>query len=96
MFPVKTLLHPTDLTDASRHAFDLACQIAKDRGARIVILHVVPPSSQHSAEVAIGNPLAGFREMARDVTVDTRIEKGDPASVILRVAEETRCERVAR
>src|SRR5262249_8593069 len=46
MFPVKTLLHPTDLTDASRHAFDVACQIAKDRGARIVILHVVPPSNQ--------------------------------------------------
>ena len=36
MLPVKTLLHPTDLTEASRHAFDLVCQIARDRGARVV------------------------------------------------------------
>jgi nucleotide-binding universal stress UspA family protein len=94
MLPVKTLLHPTDLTEASRQAFDLACQIARDRGARVVALHVVPPPNPHATEVAIGNPLAGFREIAPDLTIDTRVEKGDPADVILRTAEEVKCDLI--
>ena len=92
MLSVKTLLHPTDLSDASRHAFDIACQIARDRGARIVLLHVVPPANRHSTEVVIGDPLAGFLEIAPDLPIDTRVEKGDPAEVILRTAEEVKCD----
>lgn len=92
MLPIKTVLHPTDLTKASRRAFELACQIARDRGARIVVLHVAPPPSPFSAEVVVGNPLAGLREIAPDVAIDTRVEKGDPARVILRVAEEIQCD----
>jgi nucleotide-binding universal stress UspA family protein len=94
MLPVKTLLHPTDLTEASRHAFDLACQIARDRGARVVLLHVVPPPNRHTTEVVIGDPLAGFREIAPDVPIDTRVEKGDPAGVILRTTEELKCDLI--
>ena len=94
MLPVKTLMHPTDLTEASRHAFDLACEIARDRGARIVVVHVVPPANLRRAEVVIGNPLSGFREIAGDVSIDTRIEKGDPTSVILRMAEELKCDLI--
>lgn len=94
MLQVKTLLHPTDLTEASRNAFDLACQIARDRGARIVALHVVPPPNQHSAELVIGDPLAGLHELAPDVPIDTRIEKGDPAKVILRTAQEIKCDLI--
>ena len=92
MVPVKTVLHPTDLTTASRRAFDLAWQIARDRGARIVALHIVPPANRNAAEVVIGNPLAGFHEIAPEVTIETRIERGDPAGVILRVAEEIKCD----
>jgi nucleotide-binding universal stress UspA family protein len=94
MFAVKTLLHPTDLTPASRYAFDLACQIARDRGARVVALHVVPPPNRHHAEVVVGNPLAGLREIAPDVPIDTRVEKGDPAGVILRTAKEMKCDLI--
>ena len=94
MLPVKTLLHPTDLTDASRYAFDLACEIARARGARVVALHVVPPPNRHSTEVVVGNPLAGYRETAPDVPIDTRVEKGDPAGVILRTAEEMKCDLI--
>ena len=92
MLQIKTLLHPTDLSEASRHAFDLACQIARDRGARVVVLHVVPPPNRHSTEVVVGNPLAGFREIAPDLPIDTRVEKGDPADVILRTAVEVKCD----
>jgi nucleotide-binding universal stress UspA family protein len=94
MLAVKTLLYPTDFTLASRHAFDLACQIARDRGARVVALHVVPPPNRHQAEVVVGNPLAGLHEIASDVPMDTRVEKGDPAGVILRTAEEMKCDLI--
>jgi nucleotide-binding universal stress UspA family protein len=94
MLAVKTLLHPTDFTQASRYAFDLACQIARDRGARVVALHVVPPPNRHSSEVVVGNPLAGLHEIAPDVPMDTRVEKGDPAGVILRTAEEMKCDLI--
>jgi universal stress protein A len=94
MLTIKTLLHPTDLTDASRHAFDMACDIARARSARVVVLHVVPPPNPHVAEVAIGNPLAGLREIAPDLPIDTRVEKGDPVGVILRTAEETKCDLI--
>jgi nucleotide-binding universal stress UspA family protein len=94
MLPVKTLLHPTDFTQASRYAFDLACQIARDRGARVVALHVVPPPHRNFSEMVIGNPLAGLHELAPDVPIDTRVENGDPADVILRTAEETKCDLI--
>jgi nucleotide-binding universal stress UspA family protein len=94
MLAVKNLLYPTDFTLASRHAFDLACQIARDRGARVVALHVVPPPNRHSSEVVVGNPLAGLHEIAPDVPIDTRVEKGDPAGVILRTAEEMKCDLI--
>lgn len=94
MLQIRTILHPTDLNEPSRHAFDVACDVAKDRGARIVLLHVIPPSTWHSGEVAIGDPLAGVREMAPKVPIETRVEKGDPADVILRVAGEIKSDLI--
>jgi len=42
MLPVKTILHPTDFSETSAHAFPLACALARDHGARLVVLHVAP------------------------------------------------------
>jgi nucleotide-binding universal stress UspA family protein len=44
--------------------------------------------------MVIGDPLAGFREIAPDVAIDTRVEKGDPAGVILRTAAEMKCDLI--
>ena len=38
-----TILHPTDYSAASRQAFELACRIARDRGSRLVVMHVAEP-----------------------------------------------------
>jgi nucleotide-binding universal stress UspA family protein len=94
MLPIKTLLHPTDFTEASGHAFDVACQIVRGRGARVVVLHVVPPPNRYSTEVVSGDPLAGIRESAPDVPIDTRVEKGEPVDVILRIAKEMKCDMI--
>ena len=93
MLLVTIVLHPTDLSEPARHTFDLACQIARSYGARVVVLHVVS-RKQHLAGAVIGDPLAGFHEIAPDVPVETRVETGDPASVILRVAKETKCDLI--
>ena len=39
---IKTILHPTDFSRQSEYALGLACGLARDHGARLVLLHVVP------------------------------------------------------
>jgi nucleotide-binding universal stress UspA family protein len=52
MTPIRTILHPTDFSVYSQWAFRLAVAIARDEGAGLVVLHVVPDS------VSIGEPKA--------------------------------------
>jgi nucleotide-binding universal stress UspA family protein len=42
MLPIQTILHPTDFTDNSNYAFQMACALARDYGAKLVVLHVYP------------------------------------------------------
>ena len=39
---IRTILHPTDYSDHAECAFRLACSLARDHDARLVILHVAP------------------------------------------------------
>jgi nucleotide-binding universal stress UspA family protein len=39
---IKTVLHPTDFTPSAMAALTLACAVARDQKARLLILHVVP------------------------------------------------------
>jgi len=40
MLPIKTILHPTDFSPGAAHAYHLACSLARDYGARLIIMHV--------------------------------------------------------
>jgi nucleotide-binding universal stress UspA family protein len=40
MLQVGTILHPTDFSENSKTALSVACALARDYGARLVILHV--------------------------------------------------------
>lgn len=42
MSAIKTILYATDFSERSRAVFPLACSLARDQDARLVILHVVP------------------------------------------------------
>ncbi len=42
MNAIRTILVPTDLSEKTREVFGLACSIARDHGARVVALHVLP------------------------------------------------------
>src|SRR5262252_8968738 len=42
MLPIRTIVHPTDFTEPSHYAFQMACALARDYGAKVVVLHVYP------------------------------------------------------
>ena len=43
MLPIRTILFPTDFSERSACAFPLACALARDYGAKLVLVHVVVP-----------------------------------------------------
>ena len=102
MLAIKTILHPTDFSWRSEDALKLACALARDYGARLILLHVKEMPSVQFGELGPnlpepGNCMESLRATLRELPVDDltideterRIEEGDPADVIVRVASET-------
>jgi nucleotide-binding universal stress UspA family protein len=105
MLAVRTILHPTDFSGPSRSALGLAWALARDYGARLIVVHVVAPPVVVSAEgVAPLNPdefrAAAREELGRlavpcaDVPVERRLEEGDAAAEILRAARESNADLI--
>jgi nucleotide-binding universal stress UspA family protein len=97
MFPIHTILHPTDFSDYSRGAFELACALARDYGAKLVVLHVNRPPAVYAPDgIVIGAPveepyelrakLAQLRPDDPRVTTEYKLLDGEPADQILRAA----------
>jgi len=106
MLALHTLLHPTDFSEPSRYAFGVACALARDYGARLVALHVVaaPPVVYGDGIVVAPDPealraaaqaqLAGLQVPHANVRTEHRLEEGDAAKVILRVAQEIHADMI--
>ena len=98
MLPIHTILFPTDLSENAQQAFPLACSLARDCGARIVVLYVMLPplgpdvleARRHPDEYYDGPRQALHQVHAPDqnVRVEHRLEEGDASKVILEVAQE--------
>jgi nucleotide-binding universal stress UspA family protein len=98
MLPIKTILHPTDFSEVSEAALRLARALARDYKGRLVILHVVPPPLSHGEVVARRQGDGYHEDLWRmldrmppedtAVSVERRLEDGDPVETILRVAQE--------
>jgi nucleotide-binding universal stress UspA family protein len=98
MLTIRTILHPTDFSERSGYAFGLACSLARDLGARLIVLHVVHAS--------LAAEKRGFGEdLSEDLNrmeipdlkppVERRLEEGDPATEICRVAKQAGYELIA-
>ncbi len=56
---IKTILHPTDGSESARKALEFACELATDKKARLLILHVqrrhgserIPPELEQFSEI---------------------------------------------
>jgi nucleotide-binding universal stress UspA family protein len=101
MLVIRTILHPTDFSERSATAFHLACSLARDHHACLLVLHVYPPPASHGEAVARRQP-NGHEGVLREelrriqppdpkVAVEHRLEEGEAADQILRVARESGC-----
>ena len=99
---IQTILHPTDLSETSKAAFQLACALARDYSAELLILHVYPPpfngadavDRDRTDDVETDLFDAIHNSMPPDPTISMiyRIEEGSPTEVILDVAQ--RCDLI--
>jgi nucleotide-binding universal stress UspA family protein len=100
MLPLGTILHPTDFSENSEFAFRVACALARDYNARLVLLHVmqppmviyaggpVPAETWPSIE-EVKEKLRKLEGQSHHVRVESQVMEGDPVDMILRAAEET-------
>jgi nucleotide-binding universal stress UspA family protein len=100
MMKIRTILLPTDFSEPSAHARDLAGAIARDYCARLIVLHVKPPPvavsgvmtpepldpPEHAAELR--RQLDAWRPAGPSVLVEHVMLVGDEATEIIRLAED--------
>lgn len=103
MLSFHTILHPTDLSEDSRAALDLACSLARNHGARLVVLGVYPPPVNGAEAVDRERDdsletdlLAQLHRLNIDpsIPVEYMVEEGRPADLILYVAEEVKADLI--
>jgi nucleotide-binding universal stress UspA family protein len=102
MLTIRTILYPTDFSPLAHHAFDVACALAHDYKARLVVLHV------HQPPVPVGELVTmepvGYREALlrslhefkppASTPVEYQLEEGSVPDEILRVASLTNCDLI--
>jgi nucleotide-binding universal stress UspA family protein len=104
MLTIRRILHPTDFSERSENAFRLACALARDHNAPLLVLHVQAPAVIYG-EGMMAVPPPGYTESLRAqlegvqahdprVVVEHKLVEGDPATEILRVARETGCDLI--
>jgi nucleotide-binding universal stress UspA family protein len=102
---IHTILHPTDFSERSEFAFDFACSLASDYGARLIILHVVQPPMAVYGEIITDLPIEPVRETATQrltqikpsdpkVPFEHQLEEGDPVERILHAAKVNQCDLI--
>ncbi|MFO0846124.1 MAG: universal stress protein [Gemmataceae bacterium] len=108
MLPIQTILHATDFSPCSDLALQVAGSLARDYGARLVILHVGSPPLSHLGGPTPAPPLAeewGREDLERQLRQrvvpnlgqgpEHRLEYAESVSdEILRVADEVRSDLI--
>lgn len=105
MLPIRTILHPTDFSERAHAAFRLACAMARDYGARLVVAHVRPePVVAYGQGVIPAPPEGESDEEAADrlhayvavenAPAEEHVLAGSPVAEILRLAEDTGCDLI--
>jgi nucleotide-binding universal stress UspA family protein len=99
--PIEVIMHPTALTERSAAACRVARALAREHGARLVILHVMPVEAVEVGTVFLEDDSdvrdsleAGAKQMdGPDLkySIETRLTQGDVATEILREAEDPKC-----
>lgn len=101
MSAFEVILHATDFSPESEQAFVLACDVARGQGARLVVVHVIPPSDCGAGDAdlnlvnedlpAVQSCREEFKRLqvqAHDLCLTFRIVAGYPVGMILNVARQ--------
>ncbi len=99
MLAIRRILHPTDFSDLSRPAFELACSLARDHGAELTVLHVAQlPLLMPMNGVLVPTPvdetdalrdrLEQVRAADPRVRLGHRLAEGVPSEEILKAAAD--------
>jgi nucleotide-binding universal stress UspA family protein len=95
----RKILFPTDFSHTGDAALELATSLARERGAKLLIVHVEePPAAYGCGEMYYGMPDPVTEDLEKmleqvvptdpDVPCEHLMVTGDPAAAITRVAEE--------
>jgi nucleotide-binding universal stress UspA family protein len=101
------ILHPTDFSEDSDQAFQLACSVARDQFAALVVVHVLPPESCPE-RVSDDEPIneewpivrgchekfCHLKALAGDIPISFRIVFGYSVGAILNVAHEEKADLI--
>src|SRR3954467_10891365 len=104
MLAIHRILHPTDFSAHSACAFQLACPLARDYGAPLVVAHVGPPPAVYGEPPmglleefdpeALRLRLEDLRPFDPAIRVERRLLEGDTAQAILDLAQATGCDLI--
>jgi nucleotide-binding universal stress UspA family protein len=84
MIQLKTILHPTDFSEHSRYALEVACALARDQAARVILLHVLPRPVPATAENVPAQRLQHTEE-------DLMAYREEMAGLLAKVRESASC-----
>jgi nucleotide-binding universal stress UspA family protein len=103
---IKTILHPTDGSDSARKALDFACELAAERKAQLLIVHVqrrhgserIPPELEQFSDIEHVRATEArlLRSAAEFIVEDARIAARDRGitAVDARLIEGDPAERI--
>jgi nucleotide-binding universal stress UspA family protein len=109
VYQMRHILVPTDFSEHSVYAFSLACDLARQNQAELLLLHVAAPpgpeqvsfgemARQQEPEHYYRRLLQEMRQLfpagARDVPVQYLITEGEPVAEIDRVARARACDLI--
>jgi nucleotide-binding universal stress UspA family protein len=107
MSAIQTILHPTDFSESARHAFQMACIMARDYTARLILLHVMHPFVSPVLNEPLANPLEAAEAQAHwkgrftwpeasdtSIEIEHRVAEGDAPEEILHLAKAVQCDLI--
>jgi len=106
MLAIKTILHPTDFSPQADSAFQVACALARDYGASMLLMHVWDLQAAVSGEFgafavapgedrkALQDKLDQMKRANEPEVVEAFLTEGDSATEILALAANKKCDLI--
>jgi universal stress protein A len=102
MWPPKTILHPTDFSENSHHAFELACQLAASSSSKVMVLHAyapdiavmadMPVQIEHKEEATL--QLRQIKSTQPGVVIERQMISGTAVEVIVNAAQSMKADLI--